>query len=54
MKAATVIPAQVLGLKEYGRIEGGFIADMVAFDDDFKIHYVIQNGFIKNSAELFV
>lgn len=54
LKAATVIPAQVLGLKEYGRIEGGFIADMVAFDDDFKIHYVIQNGFIKNSAELFV
>lgn len=54
LKAATSTPASVLGLKEYGRIEGGFIADMVAFDDDFKIHYVIQNGFIKNSAELFV
>ncbi len=50
--AATYTPARALGLTEHGRIEGGFIADMVIFDDEFKIQYVIQNGYVKQSAEL--
>ena len=31
---------------------GGFIADLVIFDDDFRIQYVVQNGFVKSIAEL--
>ena len=50
--AATYSPAKALGLNEYGRIEGGFIADLVVFDDEFKIQYVVQNGYVKNSLEL--
>lgn len=53
LAAASSIPAKVLGIdKEYGRIEGGFMADLIIFDDDFRIRYVIQNGFLKTSAEL--
>ncbi len=54
LEAASTTPAKVLGLKEYGRIEGGFMADLVVFDDDFKVNYVIQNGFLKTSAELLL
>ncbi len=50
--AATYTPARAIGLNDFGRIEGGFIADMVVFDDDFKIQYVIQNGYVKNIVEL--
>ncbi|MGN0915577.1 MAG: N-acetylglucosamine-6-phosphate deacetylase [Succinivibrio sp.] len=50
--AATYSPARAIGLQDCGRIEGGFIADLVIFDDDFKIQYVIQNGFVKSIAEL--
>ncbi len=52
LAAATIIPASFLGLKDMGRIEGGYLADLIVFDDDFKIRYVIQNGFLKNSSEL--
>ncbi|MCR5536234.1 MAG: N-acetylglucosamine-6-phosphate deacetylase [Succinivibrio sp.] len=52
LEASSSTPAKVLGLREYGRIEPGFMADLVIFDDDFKVNYVIQNGFIKNSMEL--
>jgi len=52
LMAATYSPARALGLNEYGRIEGGFMADLVVFDDNFKIQYVIQNGYVKNSVEL--
>ncbi len=53
LTAATYTPARVLGLNEHGRIEGGFIADLVIFDDDFKIVRVFQNGYMKQSIELF-
>lgn len=52
LHAATYAPAKALGLQDLGRIEGGFIADLVIFDDDFKIQYVVQNGFVKSVAEL--
>lgn len=50
--AATYTPARAIGLQDMGRIEGGFIADLVIFDDDFRIQYVVQNGFVKSIAEL--
>ena len=53
LAAASSVPAKVLGIDhEYGRIEGGYRADLIVFDDEFRIRYVVQNGFIKNSAEL--
>ena len=53
LAAASTTPARVLGIdNEYGRIEPGFMADLIIFDDDFRIRYIIQNGFMKNSAEL--
>ncbi len=53
LTAASTTPAKVLGIdNEYGRIEPGFMADLIIFDDDFRIRYIIQNGFMKNSAEL--
>ena len=52
LEAATYAPAKAIGLQDLGRIEGGFIADLVIFDDDFKIQYVVQNGFVKSVAEL--
>ncbi len=51
LTAATEVPASVLNLRENGRIEGGFIADLVCFDDDFHIHYVVQNGFVKGPGD---
>lgn len=52
LMAATATPAHVLGLKEHGRIEAGFIGDLIIFDDEYRIRYVMQNGYLKNSAEL--
>lgn len=49
--AASAAPAKVLGLNEIGIIAGGNIADLVIFDNDFKIHYVLQSGYIKNLGE---
>ena len=50
--AATYSPAKAIGLSEVGRIEGGFIADLIIFDDGYKIQYVVQNGFVKSTSEL--
>lgn len=50
--AVTYAPAKAIGLQDLGRIESGFIADLVIFDDDFKLQYVVQNGFVKSVAEL--
>lgn len=52
LAAASTVPAQVLGIdNEYGRIGPGFMADLIIFDDEFRIRCIIQNGFMKNSAE---
>ncbi len=50
--AATAAPAHALNLKEIGIIAPGNIADLVIFDDNFKIHYVLQNGYIKNIGDI--
>ena len=53
LMAASTIPARVLGLDyESGWIDHGYRADLIVFNDDFKIRYVIQNGFLKTTAEL--
>ncbi len=50
--AATQAPAKCLGLTEIGIIAPGSIADLVIFDDNFKIKYVLQNGYIKNIGDV--
>ncbi|MDY6322631.1 MAG: N-acetylglucosamine-6-phosphate deacetylase [Succinivibrio sp.] len=50
--AATAAPAHVLGLQEVGEIAGGNVADLVIFDDEYKVHYVLQNGYVKNLGDL--
>lgn len=50
--AATAAPAHVIGLQEVGEIAGGNIADLVIFDDDYKVHYVLQNGYVKNLGDM--
>ena len=50
--AATAAPAHALNLKEIGIIAPGNIADLVIFDDNFKIHYVLQNAYIKNIGDI--
>lgn len=53
LAAATKIPARFMGIdNEYGTIADGFMADLIIFDNEFKIRYVVQNGFIKSAAEL--
>lgn len=53
LAAASTIPAKVLGIDdEYGYIDANYKANLIVFNDDFKIRYVIQNGFLKTSAEL--
>lgn len=44
---ATKNPADHLGLKDYGRIKEGCVADMILIDDDINIHSVILNGTTK-------
>ena len=51
--AATQGPARALGLKETGIIAPGALADLVIFDDSFKIRYVLQGGYIKNIGDVF-
>ena len=41
---ATKNPADHLGLKDYGRIKEGCVADMILIDDDINIKRVILNG----------
>lgn len=41
---ATKNPADHLGLKDYGRIKEGCVADMIFIDDDININRVILNG----------
>lgn len=53
LAAASAIPARVLGIDhESGYIDSGYRADLIVFNDDFKIRYIIQNGFLKTTAEL--
>lgn len=52
LSAASVTPAKVLGLTEFGCISDGYIANLIIFDDTFKIRYVLQNGFLKILGEM--
>lgn len=44
---ATKNPADHLGLKNYGRVKAGCVADIILIDDDINIHTVIQDGITK-------
>jgi N-acetylglucosamine-6-phosphate deacetylase len=45
IEAATVIPAQILGVADrFGRIEPGYVADAVLFDEDWRVRGVWIDG----------
>jgi N-acetylglucosamine-6-phosphate deacetylase len=45
IEAATVIPAQILGLGDrFGRLEPGYVADAVLFDRDWRVRSVWIDG----------
>ena len=44
IKMMTETPAKVLGAKDLGKIQKGFKADFVLFDEDWNISNVIKNG----------
>ena len=44
VKMLTQTPAKILGIKDKGKIEKSYIADIVIFDENYKIHNVILNG----------
>ena len=45
IEAATVVPAQILGVADrFGRLEPGYVADAVLFDDDWQVRGVWIDG----------
>lgn len=44
VKMITETPAKILGLKNKGKIEKSYIADIVIFDENYKVNNVILNG----------
>jgi N-acetylglucosamine-6-phosphate deacetylase len=45
IEAATVIPAQILGVEDrFGRLEPGYVADAVLFDSDWQVRGVWIDG----------
>ncbi len=44
VKMLTQAPAKILGIHNKGKIEKSYIADIVVFDEKYKIHNVILNG----------
>jgi N-acetylglucosamine-6-phosphate deacetylase len=45
IEAATVVPAQILGVDDrFGRMEPGYVADAVLFDDDWRVRGVWIDG----------
>jgi len=43
--AATAIPAQILGVEDrFGRLEPGYVADAVIFDEDWQVQGVWIDG----------
>lgn len=41
---ATSTPAEILGMKKFGRIEKGYIADLVLLDEKFEVLTTWING----------
>ena len=45
IEAATVIPAQILGVDDrFGRLQPGYVADAVLFDRDWQVRCVWIDG----------
>ena len=44
-RMASVVPARVAGVEsEYGSIKEGLCADLIAFDDEFTVHFAVMRG----------
>jgi N-acetylglucosamine-6-phosphate deacetylase len=48
---ASVIPARAAGLDDYGLIEAGRRADLIAFDDDFTVQRALVGGAVAFDRE---
>jgi N-acetylglucosamine-6-phosphate deacetylase len=45
IEAATAVPAQILGVADrFGRVEPGYVADAVLFDQDWQVRGVWIDG----------
>ena len=47
MRTTSLNQAQELGISDLGRIEPGFVADMVLLDNDFAVKAVFIDGKLK-------
>ncbi|QKJ32519.1 N-acetylglucosamine-6-phosphate deacetylase [Mucilaginibacter mali] len=41
---ASLYPARLAGLKDKGKIEAGYIADLLVFNNNFEVQHVVLNG----------
>jgi N-acetylglucosamine-6-phosphate deacetylase len=46
---ATLYPAQLIGATDKGKIEKGCVADLIVFDNAYKVETVVLNGIIKTT-----
>ncbi|WP_214071973.1 N-acetylglucosamine-6-phosphate deacetylase [Mucilaginibacter sp. dw_454] len=46
---ASLYPAQLIGVANKGKVEKGCIADLIVFDDAYKVEAVVLNGVIKTT-----
>lgn len=52
LRMASLYPARSIRIdQQYGRIKRGYKADLIVFDDKFKVHYVVSKGRLRQIKE---